>query len=158
MRHIIHSETVPTGIAAAFRAEPHPTKPRQAWDDFDKAAKRELREHLWELQYGLCAYCERALDLGPGTSSVEHIVPKTSNPRFTFLYTNLVLCCVDPKTCNLRKKASLPVQHQGSGKHQYDNPQQRDTGFQHPAMAQTVGQAGLKSRIKRHWVVSHDDS
>lgn len=101
MRYIVHLDTPPPSIIAAHRAEPHPLNPRQAWDTFDS---RELRDHLWELQFGLCAYCERALELGPGTSSIEHIIPKTANPQVTFQYTNLVLCCLDQNTCNLHKK------------------------------------------------------
>jgi len=101
MHYIVHSDTPPPSIVAAYRAEPHPTNPRDAWDGFDA---RELREHLWELQFGLCAYCERALELGSGTASIEHIVPKTANPQVTFQYTNLVLCCLDRNTCNLHKK------------------------------------------------------
>lgn len=101
MRHIVHSEAPPASIVAAHRAQPHPLNPREAWDAFDK---RDLREHLWELQSGLCAYCERVLELGPGTSSIEHIVPKTANPGVTFKYTNLVLCCLNKDTCNLHKK------------------------------------------------------
>lgn len=101
MRYIVHSETPPPSIVAAHRAEPHPLNPRQAWDAF---VSRELREHLWELQFGICGYCERALELGPNTSSIEHIVPKTANPQVTFQYTNLVLCCLDWNTCNLHKK------------------------------------------------------
>ena len=77
MHYIVHSDTPPPSIVAAHRAEPHPTNPRDAWDRFDA---RELREHLWELQFGLCAYCERALELGSGTASIEHILPKTANP------------------------------------------------------------------------------
>ncbi|MCX6877245.1 MAG: TIGR02646 family protein [Verrucomicrobia bacterium] len=101
MRHIIHAATPPRSIVAAYRAQPHPLNPGNAWDDFDST---ELREHLWELQHGLCAYCERALNVGPGTSSIEHIVPKTANPQVTFQYTNLVWCCLDQNTCNLHKK------------------------------------------------------
>jgi uncharacterized protein (TIGR02646 family) len=41
---------------------------------------------------------------GLGSSSIEHIIPKTANPEVTFQYTNLVLCCLDPQTCNLHKK------------------------------------------------------
>lgn len=101
MRHIVYSNTPPISIREAHRAQPHPLNPGEAWKAFDS---RELREHLWEIQYGLCAYCERALGLGTHTSSIDHIVPKTANPRVTFQYTNLVLCCLDQNTCNLHKK------------------------------------------------------
>jgi uncharacterized protein (TIGR02646 family) len=102
MRHIVHSNIPPPSIVAAHRAQPHTLNPREAWDVFDS---RELKEHLWALQFGLCAYCERSLGLGPDTSSIEHMVPKTANPDVTFQYTNLVLCCLDSDTCNLHKKS-----------------------------------------------------
>jgi uncharacterized protein (TIGR02646 family) len=101
MRHIVHSEVPPASIVDAHRAQPHPLNPREAWDAFDK---RDLRDHLWELQSGLCAYCERTLDVGIGTSSIEHIIPKSGDGKVTFQYTNLVLCCLDHDTCNLHKK------------------------------------------------------
>lgn len=101
MRHIVHTDKPPQSLVDSYRAEPHPLNPPAAWDAFDA---RELREHLWELQFGLCAYCERVLELGPGTSSIEHVIPKTANPQVTFQYTNLVLCCLDSDTCNLHKK------------------------------------------------------
>ncbi len=102
MRHIVHSDIPPPSIAATYREQPNPVNPREAWGQFDS---RELREHLWELQHGLCANCERVLELEPGASTIEHIVPKTANPTVTFQYINLVLCCPNRDTCNLHKKA-----------------------------------------------------
>ena len=101
MRHIVHADSAPDSLRAEFRANPHPLNPKEAWEAFDA---RELRDHLWELQFGLCAYCERVLEPGPGCSSIEHIIPKTANPLVTFRYANLVLCCLDSQTCNLHKK------------------------------------------------------
>lgn len=101
MRHIVHAASPPASLREAYRSNPHPPNPGEAWDAFDAG---ELRDHLWELQCGLCAYCERVLGTTPGSSSIEHTVPKGSNPQMTFQYTNLVLCCVDPQTCNLAKK------------------------------------------------------
>lgn len=102
MRHFTHAMVPPPSIVAAHRANPHPLDPREAWDDFDS---RELREHLWELQQGLCAYCERVMEPGPGGSSIDHIQPKSQNPHLTFAYTNLILCCPDPATCNIHKRS-----------------------------------------------------
>jgi uncharacterized protein (TIGR02646 family) len=101
MRHIQHNTNAPPSLAAEFRRNPHPTVPRDAWEQFDSG---ELRAHLWDLQFGLCAYCERVIEPVPGQSSIEHIIPKTQNPGVTFQYTNLVLCCIDQMTCNLKKK------------------------------------------------------
>lgn len=101
MRHFVHPTAWPASIRNQFRGHPCPANPREAWEAFDA---REVREALWELQHGLCAYCERVLDPAAGGSSIDHVVPKTGNPSMTFQYTNLVLCCTDRQTCNLHKK------------------------------------------------------
>src|SRR5271165_1823523 len=101
MRHIVHAADAPDSLRVEYRANPHPFNPGEAWAAFDA---HELRDHLWELQYGLYAYCERVLEAGAGFTSIEHIIPKTTNPQVTFQYTNLVLCCLNPETCNLHKK------------------------------------------------------
>ena len=102
MRHIVHGEP-PQSIKDAYRDQPEPQNPRDAWKAFDRA---EVRETLWELQHGLCAYCERTIELGPGCNSIDHVVPKSRVPSGTFRYTNLLLCCVDPNTCNLHKRGN----------------------------------------------------
>ena len=101
MRHFTHSAPWPASIQSEHRAQPHPDNPRDAWDAFDA---REVRDALWELQHGLCAYCERVVEPGPGGSSIDHVVPKSAHPEVTFLYSNLVLCCTDSKTCNIHKR------------------------------------------------------
>jgi uncharacterized protein (TIGR02646 family) len=101
MRHFSHPTDWPASIRAEYRAQPRPANPRDAWDAFDT---REVRDALWELQHGLCAYCERVVEPGPGSSSIDHVIPKSANPEVTFLYTNHVLCCTDRQTCNLHKK------------------------------------------------------
>lgn len=101
MRHFTHPDEWPASIQAAYRAHPRPANPRDAWDAFDT---REIRDALWEVQHGLCAYCERVVEPGPGGSSIDHVIPKSANPEVTFLYTNLVLCCTDQQTCNIHKR------------------------------------------------------
>jgi uncharacterized protein (TIGR02646 family) len=100
MRYIVH-DAPPDSLEQALRDNPNPADPGAAWDAFDT---RELREKLWTLQSGLCAYCERTIEIGPGKTSIDHIIPKSSDSRVTFQYTNLVLCCLDKNTCNLHKK------------------------------------------------------
>jgi uncharacterized protein (TIGR02646 family) len=102
MRHIVHDDP-PQSIKDALRQEPSPNNPKKAWKKFDSA---EVREKLWELQHGLCAYCERTLEIGPGCSSIDHVVPKSRVHSGTFRYTNLLLCCKDDNTCNLYKKGN----------------------------------------------------
>ena len=103
MRFIEHPEA-PASIARALREQPHPGDPGRAWDEFDKS---EVRAELWLLQNGLCAYCERVLEFAPGHSSIDHVIPKSSDGSVTFCYSNLVLCCTDPRTCNLHKKGKF---------------------------------------------------
>ncbi len=101
MRHFTHPSEWPPTIRDEYRAQRHPTDPRAAWDAFDA---REVRDALWQLQHGLCAYCERVLEPVPAGSSIDHVIPKSDHPEVTFLYTNLVLCCTDSQTCNLHKR------------------------------------------------------
>ncbi len=103
MRHFTHPETWPESIRREFRAQPRPANPRDAWSAFESG---EIRDALWELQNGLCAYCERIVEPGPGGTSIDHVIPKSANPEVTFSYPNLVLCCTDQNTCNLHKKGN----------------------------------------------------
>ncbi len=100
MRYILHDDQ-PDSLRQANRDNPRPADHGAAWEDFNS---RELRDKLWTLQSGLCAYCERAIDPGPAQTTIDHIIPKSCNPEVTFQYTNLVLCCDDKNTCNLHKK------------------------------------------------------
>lgn len=57
----------------------------------------EVREALWEMCNGKCAYCERQLD--DSDAHIEHYRPK-ANPQYrhlAFEWTNLLLSC---STCN----------------------------------------------------------
>ncbi len=102
MRHIVHDEP-PATLRAALRAQPNPANPRLAWKHFDHS---EVRDQLYLLQHGLCAYCERVLAAGPGGSSIDHVFPKGSDCRGTFKYENMLLCCTDTKTCNEQKRGN----------------------------------------------------
>lgn len=102
MRYIVHDEAPPT-LKAALRAQPNPANPTEAWQEFDHS---EVRDQLYLLQHGLCAYCERVLAPGPGGSSIDHVFPKGSDCRGTFKYENMLLCCRDARTCNEHKRGS----------------------------------------------------
>lgn len=69
-----------------------PTSTQQAesrWSGF--GYKDEVISYLDSEQYGLCAYSEiRPDEYGLGTH-IEHLEPKSQNPRRTFDYNNLVL-------------------------------------------------------------------
>jgi uncharacterized protein (TIGR02646 family) len=102
MRHIIHNPEWPKSIRVAYRDHPHPEDPTTVWEKFNKS---EVRQNLWDIQSGLCAYCERTVKLDAGASAIEHIRPKGIYHEETFNYPNLVLCCADTHTCNLHKKS-----------------------------------------------------
>lgn len=104
MRHIVHGQP-PNSLAAEFARNPSPANPKNAWKKFDKT---ETRQALSDLQSGLCAYCERPVPSVQANSvplkhSIDHIEPKSAQPRGTFRFDNLLLCCDDTMTCNLKK-------------------------------------------------------
>ncbi len=82
-------------------------KVKDSWDitcvDMKKV-KRHIKEKLWDIQDGKCAYCMSKLnpvvnnegDL-PLDGDREHIVPKSIHPSFIFEPLNFVLACI---TCN----------------------------------------------------------
>jgi uncharacterized protein (TIGR02646 family) len=67
------------------------------WEAFrneQQKAYRAARESLYLNQYGLCAYCEIALD--DSNQQIEHIIPKSlssSGQDKTLDFANFVLCC-----------------------------------------------------------------
>lgn len=71
-------------------------------DSFEgREVKRKLREHFFNEQKGICAYCEQSLAIVfPNSklsdiSHLEHIKPKARNkyPQETFSQKNLILSC-----------------------------------------------------------------
>jgi 5-methylcytosine-specific restriction endonuclease McrA len=69
-----------------------------------KAAAR-ARSRLWEIQDGLCAYCDERLTIlrGPRLATIDHIIPTCSGGSDDD--QNLVLSCWE---CN-RMKGSMSV-------------------------------------------------
>lgn len=66
--------------------------------------KRDLKQSLFDEQYGLCGYCCAAITLR--TSHIEHIVPQCSGTR-QLDYQNLICSCngyqVNRNTCGHKK-------------------------------------------------------
>ena len=68
-----------------------------SWDRFrndDRAAYRELRDALVELQHNLCGYCE--IDLIENDVQVEHIIPQSAPGQGVgraLDYANLIAAC-----------------------------------------------------------------
>lgn len=54
-------------------------------------AHPDLKKYLLEEQNGLCAYCQREININ--TSTVEHILPQSLNKELSTNYHNLVLVC-----------------------------------------------------------------
>jgi uncharacterized protein (TIGR02646 family) len=77
--------------------------------------KRKMKEDLWLLQNGLCAYCMKELDPRiPSDGGLaldgdrEHIAPKSLHPEYIFESKNLVLACI---VCNRTLKNDTDTIH-----------------------------------------------
>jgi hypothetical protein len=78
-------------------------------DDWKKESlddiKTALKDELFIAQKSSCAYCKRAVFPEIGRVEIDHIIPKSIAPQFTFSKMNLVLTC---KRCNHRKREHNP--------------------------------------------------
>lgn len=78
--------------------------------DWDKKSLKELkdalREELLDHQKYCCAYCRREITMEIGRSELDHIIPCSIVPAFTFVRANLTLTC---KRCNHSKKDRNPT-------------------------------------------------
>ncbi len=74
-----------------------------------KALKKKIRTHLWNEQERSCCYCKIKIKRRKQNSDLEHIIPKSRHPRFTFDPNNLALAC---KACNSSKNDQLPLMDQ----------------------------------------------
>ena len=75
--------------------------------DWDKNAfssiKSNIRDFLRPEQNNKCCYCKRELGFDINEVHIEHILPKSTFPKFTFLPLNLALSCPG---CNIKKGSS----------------------------------------------------
>ena len=73
-----------------------------SWDDFDK---RQERRCLRKMQSGMCAYCERKLDLSDARTRIDHFVPQSvlEGRSRIFDWTNHYLSCDCSQTCDSHK-------------------------------------------------------
>jgi uncharacterized protein (TIGR02646 family) len=71
------------------------------WDksNFD-SLKENLRNHLRNEQHNKCCYCNNELGFDIKNVDIEHIIPKSHMPEFTFSGKNLALSC---PACNTIK-------------------------------------------------------
>lgn len=79
-------------------------------DDWKKKSlkniKDALKSALFELQQHKCFYCKREIIDEIGRVEIDHVIPKSLAPGFTFEKLNLVLTC---KRCNHRKNEHNPT-------------------------------------------------
>lgn len=110
MIYVKHHTTAPRKLVHRF-SQGIPSCPTSAWSSFK--GKAELKDNLFAIQNGLCAYCEIRIDSEIG-SHLEHIESKSQNPSKTFEYTNIVSSCIkgslvdsedtNPMSCGHAKK------------------------------------------------------
>lgn len=77
-----------------------------SWDDFDKHQERGC---LRKMQSGMCAYCERKLDLSDARTRIDHFVPQSSSAGKSrvFDWTNHYLSCDCLETCDSHKSDDI---------------------------------------------------
>ena len=110
MIYVKHHSQAPKKLADRY-AQEIPANPKKSWQSFK--GTKELKENLFAIQNGLCAYCEIRLDTEIG-NHLEHIESKSLNPQKTFEYTNIVASCIkdsvediqdtNPTSCGHAKK------------------------------------------------------
>lgn len=90
-------------IMANFNGKNH-----KIWDDGDLfgTMKEKIIAHLRKEQLNRCCYCKKELSYDKKGVDIEHIIPKSKRPFYTFLNYNLALSC---PACNTTKHFDLPI-------------------------------------------------
>ncbi|PHV32953.1 hypothetical protein CSQ94_11720 [Janthinobacterium sp. BJB312] len=68
--------------------------------------RSDLRKSLLLRQKSSCAYCRREIVDEIGKVEIDHVIPKSALPQFTYCRLNLVATC---KRCNHRKREHNPL-------------------------------------------------
>ena len=68
--------------------------------------RKAAREDLIKRQKYCCAYCRREIADEIGRIELDHVIPKSELPQFTYFRANLVATC---KRCNHRKREHNPL-------------------------------------------------
>lgn len=88
-----------------FNALSEDEKNGRIWDGDDASIvniKKSIKEHYIANQDYTCPYCKQRLEVNHNASwDTEHIIPKSSHPKFMFEPLNL---CVSCKDCNNEKR------------------------------------------------------
>lgn len=95
MRHVQHPIFAPSALTRAIN------NGATNWGNF--SGKDDVREELYFLQKGLCAYCQIRLD-GDIGCHIEHVWPKHAHPEKTFDWRNLVLSCTHSEHISLARQ------------------------------------------------------
>lgn len=90
------------------------------------AAKADLLAR----QYSRCAYCRRLIMDEPGRCELDHVIPKSELPQFTYYRLNLVAAC---KRCNHRKREHNPLKRKVKNRVNYP-VKEDDYVWVHPYM------------------------
>lgn len=69
--------------------------------------RNQIRETLWGLQEGRCAYCERRVGRGRDDGHIEHWCRQCDFPELQLDWLNVYWSCNDQKTCGRHKDAYL---------------------------------------------------
>lgn len=88
---------------------------RDSWkkfSDYDQnASRRELKQTLFHLQHGCCAYCERKIQ--KTDCHIDHVEPRgrSETEHLTLTFSNMVISCNSQLTCGTSKHHHrLPIQ------------------------------------------------
>ncbi|MFZ6676868.1 HNH endonuclease [Undibacterium sp. Tian12W] len=68
--------------------------------------RKRLREDVLLQQKYRCSYCRRKISSSIGGHEIDHVIPKSLHPKFTYTKINLVASC---KRCNWLKREYDPV-------------------------------------------------
>jgi len=71
--------------------------------------KNNILKHLRTQQDNECCYCKRQLGYDIKDVDIEHIIPKSNFPKFTFNTKNLALSCPG---CNTKKSTTCVLKRQ----------------------------------------------
>jgi uncharacterized protein (TIGR02646 family) len=114
MKKVKQLSAAPPSLSDFLKNYPHTTRRTSDWKVFDGQAKKNLLQALYEVQHGLCAYCEISLTVSSnGTSiddrQIEHFHPKSDIPHATdwmFELSNLFAACLGGESKTLFGKGS----------------------------------------------------
>lgn len=132
----------------------HKNWSKDVFEDF----KDRVREYLRGQQDNRCCYCKKILKWDKKEVDIEHIIPKSKRPHFTFLNYNLALSC---PACNTTKNQDMPLSNPAKLTFPYKTS---DYLIIHPHFddyfkeIEIVNEIFIKSKgAKGDWTIEHCD-